>query len=206
MRASPFILCSTLALAGACTAASAYEKGDLLVRGGIHYVDPKSDSLGNLEVQPAAALTGSAEYFLNPQLAVDLLVAFPFEHDVELAGTGNVAEVQHLPPTLSLVWYPAIGQQWHPYVGAGLNYTIFFREKTRGPIAGQDLELDPSFGAAAMVGIDWDLGDRWGLALDARYIDIDTDGELDGAPMGNFESDPFIVGLSVSYRFRSTVR
>ena len=127
-------------------------------------------------------------------------MAVPFKHEVELNGA-EVASTRHLPPTLSLVWYPAVNGPWHPYVGAGLNYTLFFDEDTKGPITGQKLKLDPSFGLAAVAGIDWDIDDRWGVALDLRYMDIDTDGTLDGASLGTFEIDPLAVGLSASYRF-----
>ncbi|MDM4769109.1 OmpW family protein [Solimonas sp. SE-A11] len=188
-----------LALAAA-PATQAYEAGDVLLRGGIHYVSPKSDNHDTLEVQAAASLTASVEYFLQPQWAIDLLVAVPFKHAVELNGT-EVASTRHLPPTLSLVWYPAVNGPWHPYVGAGLNYTIFFDEDTQGPIAGQKLKLDPSLGLAAVAGIDWDIDDRWGVALDVRYMDIDTDGTLDGASLGTFEIDPLAVGLSARYHF-----
>ncbi|PPE74347.1 OmpW family protein [Solimonas fluminis] len=199
MRTKISLALCALTLATA-PAAQAYEAGDFLLRGGIHHVSPKSDNHETLDVQAASSLTASVEYFLQPQWAIDLLVAVPFKHEVELGGT-EVASTRHLPPTLSLVWYPAAGGRWHPYVGAGLNYTLFFDEDTKGPIAGQDLELDPSFGLAAMAGIDWDIGDRWGVALDVRYMDIDTEGTLDGAALGTFEIDPLAVGLSASYRF-----
>lgn len=192
------VACALLTAASPMT--QAYEAGDILMRIGIHDVMPKSDNHDTLDVQSTAGLTVSAEYFLHPQWAIDLLVAAPFEHDVELNGT-EVASTMHLPPTLSLVWYPPIGGNWHPYIGVGANYTFFFNEETTGPIQGQNLELDPSFGVAALVGIDWDINRQWGVALDVRYMNIDTDGELNGASLGTFEIDPTVIGIAASYRF-----
>lgn len=191
-----------LALALTPATASAYDSGDRIARIGLHHIAPKSDNHDTVEVDSLLGLTGSLVQFLTPQLAVDLLLAWPFEPEVSLKGGDKVAEAQLLPPVLSLVWYPALGSTWHPYVGVGLNYSLFFDESTQGALAGSDLKLDDSFGVAAMAGVDWDLGKAWGVALDVRYIDIDSDATLDGADIGTVEVDPLCVGLSLSYRFR----
>ena len=191
-----------LALALMPATASAYDSGDRIARIGLHHIAPKSDNHDAVEVDSLLGLTGSLVQFLTPQLAVDLLLAWPFEPEVSLKGGDKVAEAQLLPPVLSLVWYPELGSTWHPYVGVGLNYSLFFDESTQGALAGSDLKLDDSFGVAAMAGVDWDLGKAWGVALDVRYIDIDSDATLDGADIGTVEVDPLCVGLSMSYRFR----
>lgn len=197
-RYLPRLLLSGLCLAA--TTANAYEAGDWILRGGVHYAAPKSDNHDTVDVEGSFGLTGSAEYFLTPHWAVDLLAAVPFEHRIDLKNGDEVARVQHLPPTLSLVWYAPVGQRWHAYAGAGLNYTVFFNERTRGALAGTDLELESSIGPAALLGVDWDLNKRWGLAVDARYLDIDTRAKLDGSSIGTVEIDPLTVGVSVSYR------
>lgn len=183
-------------------AASAYEAGDWVGRFGVHHIEPKSHNHDTIGVDSTQGVTGSLAWFLTPQLAVDLLVAVPFKHDITLQGAGTVASTRHLPPTLSLAWYPQVSGAWHPYVGLGMNYTLFFDEDTQGALAGADLELDPSFGAAALVGVDWDISQNWGLALDLRYMDIDTDASANGTDLGTVEIDPLAAGISLSYRFR----
>jgi outer membrane protein len=88
-----------------------------------------------------------------------------------------------------------------PYLGAGLNATIFFDEKTAGALAGSKLSLDNSFGVAAQAGVDFALSSQWLINLDARWIDIDTDARLDGASLGSVAIDPYAFGVSVGYRF-----
>lgn len=142
-------VCATLM----CTAATAHEAGDWMGRLGMHYVDPKGDNHEVVRVEGAAAVTAALTYFVTPTVAVDLLVALPFEHDVHLEANGRkVAEVQHLPPTLSLAWFPETSFAVKPFVGAGLNYTTFFEEKTQGALDGSKLHLDDSFGLALMAG------------------------------------------------------
>ncbi|MBL8267445.1 OmpW/AlkL family protein, partial [Steroidobacter sp.] len=87
------------------------------------------------------------------------------------------------------------------YVGAGLNYTLFFDEKTTGALDGADLELDPSWGLAAQLGLDVHLGGSWFANIDARWLDIDTDAKLDGASLGTVEIDPYAFGVSIGRRF-----
>jgi len=193
---------AALLVGGATTPAMAYEAGDWVARAGLHYVDPKSDNHDTVGVEPSGGLTGSISRFLTPQFAMEMLVAAPFEHDITLNGSGDtVASTQHLPPTLSLVWYPEVGGRWHPFIGAGLNYTLFFNEDTEGALAGSKLELDDSFGVAAVAGVDVDIDRHWGLALDLRYMDIDTDATLDGTDVGTVEIDPLGFGFTASYRF-----
>lgn len=203
MKSSSSLILTAAGLlaAAASSAAQAYESGDWLVRVGSHYVEPKSDNHAVVNVDGAFGLTGSVVYFLRPTLAVDLLLAYPYSHDINLNGGGQVASTDHLPPTLSLVWYPDVSETWHPYFGAGLNYTMFFDEETEGALAGSKLELDDSFGVAAVAGIDVDLNEHWGISADIRYFDIDADATLDGADLDDVEIDPFGYGLSVRYRF-----
>jgi outer membrane protein len=125
----------------------------------------------------------------------------PFSHDINLNGSGKVAETKHLPPTLSQQYHFNPNGAWRPYVGAGLNYTVFFRGKTVGALAGSDLELDPSWGLATQFGMDVDLGSDWFVNVDGRWFDIDTDAKLNGARIGTAAIDPYAFGLSIGRRF-----
>ena len=90
---------------------------------------------------------------------------------------------------------------FQPYVGVGLNYTTFFEEETRGPLAGTELELDDSWGLAAHGGVDIDIGDRKWLRLDARWIDIDTDASVNGVDVGSVQIDPWVYGAAFVWSF-----
>ncbi len=86
-------------------------------------------------------------------------------------------------------------------MGAGVNYTLFFDEKTTGALAGSKLELDPSWGLGAQLGVDVQLSGDWFVNVDARWLDIDTDAKLNGANIGTVEIDPYAFGLSIGRRF-----
>lgn len=193
-----------LTVLGAATvlpSAHAQDAGDWIWRMGIHNVRPKSDNHGIVNVAAGSSLTFNGTYLFAPNWGVELLAALPFEHDIELNAGGKVAETKHLPPTLSLQYHFNPNGTWRPYVGAGLNYTLFFDEKTTGALSGTKLELDPSWGMAAQLGLDLRLGGEWFANVDARWIDIDTDAKLNGASLGTVEVDPYTFGLSIGRRF-----
>lgn len=196
---TPLAAALALLLAGGAGAAHA---SDWIVRVGGHYVDPKSDNHEVVSVDSGQSLTFNATYMLSPRWGVELLAAWPFSHDITLNADGSkVAETKHLPPTLSLQYHFLPDGKIRPYVGAGLNATIFFDEKTSGALAGTDLSLDDSFGVAAQLGVDFALSGDWLLNVDARWIDIDTDARLDGTGIGSVAIDPYAFGISVGRRF-----
>jgi len=89
----------------------------------------------------------------------------------------------------------------HPYVGLGLNYTIFSSEKTRGALEGASLKLDDSWGIAGQVGIDIDVAPNWFVNADLRYINIESDAKVNGVGIGTVDINPWVVGLTVGTRF-----
>lgn len=204
IRFAPLAL--ALAFAGPALPAVAAEAGQWQIAVGVHNVDPKSDNGsvvgGALDVEVGSDVkpTITAEYFFTNNLGLEILAAWPFEHDISIKGLGKVGSTKHLPPTISLQYHFGEGSV-RPFVGAGINYTYFSSEKTTGPLAGTDLELDASFGAAAHAGIDFDVGAKGAVRVDARWIDIDTDAKLNGADIGTVNIDPLIYGVAYVYNF-----
>ncbi|MDX1634596.1 MAG: OmpW family outer membrane protein [Marinobacter sp.] len=213
--------------------ANAYDAGDLVLRAGVAAVDPQ-DSSNSVRVGDTV-LTGwevnvdsnrqlglTASYLLTDHIGVGLLAATPFKHNIRgdgaaLAGAGKLAETKHLPPTLTLQYYPlAAGSRFQPYAGLGVNYTLFFEERTTPTLTGAlgaastTIELDDSVGVAAELGLDVALDDRFGINAAIWWVDIDTeatirafDGAGDLAATGtvDVEIDPLVYMVGFSYRF-----
>jgi len=209
----------TLAAAGALlaalsgAAAHGYEPGTWLVRGGVHYINPKSDNHDVVEVQGAAMASANVTYMFTPNFGVEVLGSLPFEHDIELAtdieGLGSkgttVGSTKHLPPTFSIVYHFLPDAPVKPYIGAGINVTLFFDEATEGPLRSADLELDTSVGGALVLGVDLPLQDNWFVNADVRYIDIETDATIDTGEgkleLEGIDIDPWAFGVTVGYQF-----
>lgn len=208
------------------TATIAHEAGDILVRAGATMVSPNSDkspiflggadSTMSLSVKDNTQLGLNFVYFYDNNWAIEVLAATPFKHDVTLHDPNAVlgadgiklAEVTHLPPTVSALYYFDTGSAFKPYVGAGLNYTIFFDEKfTQAPInlGLSDLSLDGSFGLSAQIGADYEIIDKWHVNASVRYIDINTKASfaVGGENIGSADIsvDPMVYSLMLGYKF-----
>lgn len=197
-----------LALFLGATAAPAFaqQAGEWTVSAGAHQVNPKSGNgslvNGTLDVSVGSNVrpTVAVEYFVRDNLGIEALGALPFKHDIRIAGLGRVGSTQHLPPTFSLQYHfgePAV----KPFVGVGVNYTLFMSEKTAGALASSRLRLDDSFGLALHGGIDFKVNDRGAIRLDARWIDIGADVKLDGAGIGTVNIDPLVYGVAYVFTF-----
>lgn len=234
MRISLALLLSA-AIFFMASATYAHDAGDFYVRVGVSNVDP-DDPNGNIdltaldplvpgigvqdiEVDDAWSLTFTGSYQWTENWAVELLAAWPFEHDIEVDGLGKVGKTKQLPPTLALQYHFLPDGKFQPYVGAGVNYTIFFDDEADGVLdaLGGDLEIeDNSFGFAGQVGFDYMFNDQWFINLDLRYIAIDTKAKVTlpaivdpivpidfpgGTIKEDVDIDPWVYGVSVGFKF-----
>ncbi|MCS4504866.1 Outer membrane protein W [wastewater metagenome] len=213
---------AALAAGMVTTSASAASAGDWIVRAGPTLVAPNDDSSdpsgplegldGAVSVDNDTQLGLTVGYFVTNNIAVELLAATPFSHDISgedgIDGL-DVGSTKHLPPTLSVQYHFDTGTAFRPYAGVGLNYTMFFDEDvdsdTTAATGYDDLSLDDSFGLAGQVGFDYELGNNWLLNADIRYIDIDTEATLSGGPNPkstiDVDIDPWVYTIAVGYRF-----
>lgn len=233
---------SILALSVAAPTVLAHQAGDMIVRAGVVTVTTGESTSGvvvdrsSVAAVPAgtdlggqATLNNNTQlglnfaYMVTDKVAVELLGASPFEHDVAIKGTkgtnavdGALGKVKHLPPTLSAVYFPMdAGSAFQPYVGVGVNYTWFFDEKvTSGAKAGNNaagfpltnLKVKNSWGWAAQVGADYMLTENIMLNGQIRYIDIDTEATVDvagGAAHAKVDVNikPVVYMVGLGYKF-----
>lgn len=208
------------------TASYAHKANDIIIRAGAVYAHPKKDSdavkLNGAKTDLKAKADSDTQlglnfqYMLTDNIGVELLAATPFSHKVSLGGgnsTGlagmDLGKIKHLPPTLSIVWYPLDSNyKFQPYVGAGINYTFFFDEKLSSAAKtnnfGGGLDLDSSWGWAAQVGADYSITDNWIVNAQMRYINIETDATtyLGGAKItAKYKLNPWVGMVSLGYRF-----
>src|SRR5690554_741917 len=222
---------SILALSVAAPTVLAHQAGDMIVRAGVVTVTT-GESTSGVIVNGTTDLGGEATlnnntqlglnfaYMVTNKVAVELLGASPFEHDVAIKGTnavdGALGKVKHLPPTLSAVYFPMdAGSAFQPYVGVGVNYTWFFNKKvTSGAKAGDNvagfpltnLKVKNSWGWAAQVGADYMLTENIMLNGQIRYIDIDTEATVDvagGAAHAKVDVNikPVVYMVGLGYKF-----
>ncbi|MFJ4193660.1 OmpW family protein [Pseudomonas sp. NPDC089534] len=224
---------SLFAFALAAPLAHAHEAGDIIVRAGAITVNPKADSssvkvdqgpLSGANLGGKATMSSDTQlglnfaYMITPNLGVELLAASPFEHDVKLKGTGLAAAngklgtLKHLPPTLSLVYYPLDSKSaFQPYIGGGINYTWIYDEHVGSQAQSNgfsNFKAKNSWGLAWQVGADYMLTDNIMLNAQVRYIDIDTRATVENNAVApgtrarvNVDVDPFVYMVGLGYKF-----
>ncbi|MDO6441656.1 MULTISPECIES: OmpW family protein [unclassified Marinobacter] len=222
-------------------AAQAFEAGDFILRAGVVEVapddssevitvagDPIFGSDARVAVDANAQLGIRATYMFTNNLGVGVLGATPFKHNIsgagDLEGAGKLAETKHLPPTVTLQYYPMHSSSaLQPYVGVGVNYTTFFEEKTTDTLNGAvaatvglpgattKLNLDDSVGVAFEAGIDYMLSENFGLNAAVWWADINTDATIkvydaNGGYVAQtdefeVEIDPMVYMVGFTYKF-----
>ena len=182
------------------------EESPWLVRVRALNLDMDSQSSG--EVLPADAISVNDKvipdinisYFFSSNWAAELVLTIPQEHDVKVEGVGKIGTFKHLPPTFTLAYHFNEGGDFRPYVGAGVNYTLFMDEDMNVGAAEVTLEND-SVGAAYRVGFDWTINQDWLLNVDIKKIMIGTDVYLDGTKISSLDVDPLAIGVGVGWHF-----
>jgi outer membrane protein len=224
---------SLFALALAAPLAHAHEAGDIILRAGAITVNPKADSsdvkvdqgpLAGTNLGGKATMSSDTQlglnfaYMLDSHWGIELLAATPFEHDVKLKGTalgaanGKLGSLKHLPPTLSIVYYPLDGKSaFQPYVGAGINYTWIYDEHVGSEASANgfsNFKADNSWGMAFQVGADYMITDHVMLNAQVRYIDIDTTATVENNAVApgtrakvDVDVDPFVYMVGLGYKF-----
>lgn len=173
------------------------------VRGRVLGVLPQEDGLvnigGDVKVSNSLAAEVDLTYFLTDHIATEI-IAGTTHHDLEHTSGAKLGETWLLPPTVTVQYHFTPHEKFSPYVGAGLNYSLFYDEK---PAAGFiDLDIDNGIGYAAQAGFDYWLNENWGLNLDVKKLFLNVDASLNqGTVKADVDLDPWIVGVGVSYRF-----
>jgi len=149
------------------------------------------------DVTPTLGVT----YFLTDNLAVEA-IAGTTQHTVRAKGPTTDMKVKDswvLPPVVTLQYHFAPAARVSPYVGAGVNYMLFYGGDDKN---GFRLKLDDGFGAALQAGVDVALRDRWAINLDAKKIFFETDAiDRSRGIKSKVTLNPWVLSAGVGHRF-----
>lgn len=164
-------------------------------------------------------------YFFTPNIALELILGVT-PHKVtgqgQLSGL-DVGQTWLLPPTLTLQYHFTNFGAFKPYVGAGVNYTVFFNNSgsnipaivplTAAPLGATatvtNLSVENQWSPALQVGFDYMVTKNVGVNFDVKrlFLRPDWSGAISiggGLPLpmnGKVDIDPWLVGGGVTYKF-----
>ena len=187
------------------------EAGDFTVRGGILIVKP--DASGAVKTQAGADtginindITTSAVpevdlgYFFTKNIAAQLVLGVT-PHTITTDAGIKVGSTWALPPTLTVQYHFLPDKRINPYVGAGINYTVFFGEKSASNSLVSGFKVNQTVAPAIQFGTDFALGGRWFANIDVKKIWMRPSATTDALKVNSVEIDPWLIGVGWGYRF-----
>ncbi|KPF80491.1 hypothetical protein IP88_00330 [alpha proteobacterium AAP81b] len=196
-------------------------KGDVLIRLRAIYVAPNERSGSILPALPGERVGVDDSvmpeidftYMLSDLIGAELVLATT-NHSLRgrsgaTGGIGKIGSTWVLPPTLTAQYHFNPHGHVRPYVGAGINYTIFWNENASDgletAVGPTTIHMADSFGYAFQAGLDVDISKRVFLNFDIKYIDMQTTAYLNTTALGrqsvHVNIDPIVVGVGLGMRF-----
>jgi outer membrane protein len=137
-------------------------------------------------------------YMATDSIGVELILGT--SRNQVTSNIGALGGVGVLPPTLLLQYHFNHAGKVRPYVGAGVNYTLFYNNGLHAGAAPVSID-NHSWGPALQAGIDVDVTKRVFVNADIKKIWMRTGASLNGSSIGTLYIDPLIVGVGVGMRF-----
>ena len=214
MKKIALALCAGAALASSAAMAA---QGDILARFRVINVNPDVKTTGLLASPLSAGVQDDTipeldfTYMITNNVGAELILGTS-RHSVTAnrtalgGGNGSIGKVSVLPPTLTLQYHFNPEGAIRPYVGAGLNYTRFYRAGGLSTEVGGVSIKKNSFGPALQVGMDVPVAKNVFLNVDLKKIWIDTkatgsSGAINGMSLGKLEINPLVFGVGVGMKF-----
>lgn len=158
-------------------------------------------------------------YYFTKNIAAELILGTT-KHDVHTVGSDisaiggptsynvDLGSVMLLPPTLTVQYHfnQSCDNVFKPYIGAGVNYTIFYDVKSGDVV--KDVQYDNALGYAAQVGFDLMVTDQFFINADVKRLFLKTDVTVDASNLApglsipaEVEINPWIIGMGVGMKF-----
>ncbi len=189
--------------ASASSASGSGSQGNFLARVRAISIQPQVSSGGTLSsintgVNNAVVPELDFVYLVRPSIGIELILATS-RHELT-SNIGPLGGVNVLPPTLLAQYYFNSAGRVRPYVGAGVNYTLFYNNGLHAGNTPVSIK-NSSFGPALQMGVDVQITKRLFLNADIKKIWMRTDASAGGTSLGTLKIDPLVVGVGIGMRF-----
>jgi outer membrane protein len=152
---------------------------------------------GKTSISDSVVPEADVTYFITDHIGVEAIAAVT-KHTVSNSVAGRVGSVSLLPPTVTVQYHFDPTGPIRPYVGAGVNYIMFYKVSNGLP----NLDFKNNFGWALQAGADVPLGDGpYFLNLDVKKIFLHTKITAAArAVRASANLDPWLVGTGIGIR------
>jgi len=198
------LMTSSAIVTGAMIDSARAEDSPWLIRARVVTVVPDESASvtglgGSVDIDTSVIPEIDITYFFSENWAAELVLGTSNHSVATTPSNIDLGDVWLLPPTLTLQYHFTPKAQFRPYIGAGVNYTIFYGADS-GAVA--SIEYDNAFGFALQGGMDYDLGNNWVFNVDVKKIWLSTDVSINGGAItADVDIDPWFFGTGIGYRF-----
>ena len=205
-------MATVVSLAPIAAQAQAAAENPWMVRVRAVYADWQNGQSGNasslnIQAQNQWLPEFDVSYFFTKNIAAELVLTYPQNVNITSNAVPNkTGTITALPPSLLLQYHFTDLGAFKPYVGAGINYTIF-GDRSNFPQIGNGLTVsNTSFGAVGQIGADYMFDKNWGLNVDVKYATMSTVTNSNGGAGANLGTgkltlNPWMPAVGVTYKF-----
>ncbi len=140
-------------------------------------------------------------YFLTDNIAVEAILGTT-KHKV-YADAAPVASTWVLPPVVAVQYHFAPDQKVSPYVGAGVNYMLFYNKTNIAPFS--HFDIGNAVGTSLQAGVDVVIQGPWSLNLDAKKVLVGSTAHTHLAGPGDLHAhvslDPWVLSAGIARRY-----
>ncbi len=214
MRKTILLALALLAMPSVAQANDASKEGWFLHVGPLGVVfHPKA------EISVGGNIIPGASADLKDNVTPGFDVGYRFKNNVSLTLTGGVpprttitgtgplagatlGQVSYAPAVIAAQYhFTYFGSKFQPYVGAGLNYTLFF-DAADGAVT--DLSINNAFAPVLQTGFEYNLNNKLGVYMDVKKIFLSTTAtaNIGGDPArADLTANPAVVSAGLVFRF-----
>lgn len=192
-------------------------KGDWILRSGYTFLVPQFGKESQVEMGRYSMPTLSFSYLVTDNLGIEFLTGIPSEINIYSKTMGTEAKLASfisLSPNATLQYYfNPKNASFRPYIGSGLIYSSFHKEKAHGILSGANFRLKKSLDPLYQIGFDYVINNKISLNLDIRKLKTSSGAiatDLDKTIMGSnappqieygMDMQPITVSLNFAWLF-----
>ena len=143
-------------------------------------------------------------YFFTKNIAAELVLTWPQQVNITAYPSDtNVGKITALPPSLLAQYHFTDLGAFKPYVGLGINYTIFGNRQNFPGLGNSVTVNQSSVGVVGQIGMDYMFDKNWGMNVDLKYATMSTDVKTvaGGTNLGTLTLNPWMPAVGVTYKF-----
>ncbi len=210
-------------LALSATTAFAQKAGSWSASAGFTQIAPDVSS-GNLsapslpgtqvDINSNTQITGAVNYAMSDNIVINVPLGLGFKHKISgagaIAGAGVIGTTKALPITLLGQYrFGEANAKFRPFVGAGLSYIVFYKEKGTSVLTAltnpggpaTTLSFKDKLAPTIQIGVIYNVNERWYLEGNYAKTFLKTVGTLSTGQTISAKLDPNAYTFQVGYKF-----